>query len=95
MNLINSLNAMKKKIIFSVLSMAMIVVGALFYSYSKLLASSDGKEFLLENVEALSDGENGGSKCPRGCRNIGWGYNKILECDCNYDHFSDCNSWGC
>lgn len=49
----------------------------------------------VENIEALSDSEVSGSKCPNGCKDIGWGFRKILECDCNYDHFSICNSWGC
>ena len=49
---------------------------------------------MMENVEALSGTETGDAKCPSGCKNIGWGTNKILECDCNYDHFSSCESWG-
>ena len=49
---------------------------------------------LEENVEALTSGESGAA-CPDGCKNIGWGFNKILECDCNYDHLSCCDSWGC
>lgn len=55
---------------------------------------SDTDLLLSENVEALSKSESG-VKCPNGCKDIGWGWNKILECDCNYDHFSKCNSWGC
>lgn len=50
---------------------------------------------LEENVEALTAGEPSGAKCPNGCSDIGWGINKILECDCNYDHLSNCNRWGC
>jgi hypothetical protein len=46
------------------------------------------------NVEALSGSESG-AKCPNGCSEIGWGWDKILECDCDYDHYSCCNRWGC
>jgi hypothetical protein len=48
----------------------------------------------IANVEALSSSESG-AKCPNGCSDIGWGWNKILECDCDYDHFSCCDKWGC
>lgn len=61
------------------------------YSFSTL---NGDVGLLIENVEALSSGESG-AKCPNGCRSIGWGLDKILECDCNYDHLSCCNSWGC
>lgn len=63
--------------------------------YSSQTFSSSPNELMMENVEALSGTETGGAKCPNGCKNIGWGTNKILECDCNYDHFSSCESWGC
>jgi hypothetical protein len=48
----------------------------------------------LSNVEAIASGE-GSTFCSNGCSDIGWGMNKILECDCNYDHFSSCERWGC
>lgn len=63
-------------------------------------------DLILDNIEALAkepdtddqaappDG-GGGSDCPKGCSSIGWGMSKILECDCNYDHFSSCDRWGC
>lgn len=64
--------------------------------YSDYGRNQDGTDLLIENVEALSGGtEASGAKCPNGCKNIGWGLNKILECDCNYDHLSCCDSWGC
>jgi len=49
---------------------------------------------LSANIEALANDESG-TDCPNGCSDIGWGTSKILECDCNYDHFSSCNRWGC
>ena len=62
--------------------------------------SAQNSDLALENIEAISGSESGGSgasgaKCPNGCSDFGWGWNKILECDCNYDHFSCCDRWGC
>lgn len=51
-------------------------------------------DIALSNIEALTI-EESGAKCPNGCASIGWGTDKILECDCNYDHFSSCDRWGC
>jgi len=49
----------------------------------------------LANIEALAQGESG-TKCPNGCRDIGWGTHKVLRCDCGYTgHFSSCSVWGC
>lgn len=48
----------------------------------------------MANIDALSNSESG-AKCPNGCSSIGWGWDKILECDCNYDHLSCCDRWGC
>lgn len=58
---------------------------------------------LYSDVVSIAGGEKvalvlmvgGGSDCPNGCSSIGWGMSKILECDCNYDHFSSCDRWGC
>ena len=73
-----------------------VAVAATFAGYN--IYQSQEKEtmsdLMLANVEALANGESG-AKCPNGCSEIGWGTNKILECDCNYDHFSCCNRWGC
>lgn len=64
-------------------------------SFSSQIFATPSNDVMMQNVEALSDSEGSGAKCPKGCRSIGWGTDKILECDCNYDHFSCCNLWGC
>ena len=51
-------------------------------------------DIVIANIEALTSTESG-VNCLSGCKHIGWGWDKILECDCNYDHFSSCGSWGC
>jgi hypothetical protein len=84
---------MKKKI-FIVFVLACVCVGITAYK-SQFIASSESNDLMMQNIEALSDPDQSGAKCPNGCKNIGWGVNKILECDCNYDHFSCCESWGC
>lgn len=48
----------------------------------------------MENIEALSSNE-AGVKCPDGCSSIGFGFNKILDCHCEYKSLSSCNKWGC
>lgn len=70
-------------------------VAAGYVSYGAYSSQLEDDTLLLENVEALATDRESGAKCPNGCRDIGWGWNKILECDCNYDHFSSCKSWGC
>lgn len=86
---------MKKKlakVLFpSLLITALLCSGHKAYGVWK---ESVGESLLEQNVEALSKTETG-PKCSNGCKDIGWGWNKILECDCNYDHFSSCNNWGC
>ena len=85
---------MNKKII-GALCLAIACTGAVVYSKHYVFnGSTSPNELMMENVEALSGTETGDAKCPSGCKNIGWGTNKILECDCNYDHFSSCESWG-
>lgn len=81
-----------RKILFPTLLVSTMLYGG-FISYNTIGSNTDSV-LLEQNVEALS-GNDVGAKCPKGCRNIGWGLNKILECDCNYDHFSSCDSWGC
>uniref|UniRef100_UPI004024B945 NVEALA domain-containing protein n=1 Tax=Bacteroides uniformis TaxID=820 RepID=UPI004024B945 len=67
------------------------VAGYGVYTNQKVDTMTD---LMLANVEALANDESG-AECPNGCSDIGWGTSKILECDCNYDHFSCCNRWGC
>ncbi len=83
------------KMAFAVVAIAAVGLGS-YKAYSSYTAANMSEEDLLmqENVDALSSDENG-AKCPKGCRDIGWGVDKILECDCNYDHVSCCKSWGC
>lgn len=83
---------MKKNILkASFVAAFAMIAGYSVYNSQKDVALSD---IALANVEALASGESG-AKCPNGCSAIGWGTTKILECDCNYDHFSSCNRWGC
>ena len=82
---------MKKTIKIAMVAVVAAVAGMGIYSSQKADAMSN---IALANVEALASGESG-SRCPSGCSDIGWGTSKILECDCNYDHFSCCNRWGC
>lgn len=86
---------MKKNVINAtfVLSFVVVAVVSGMKAYNAT-CQSEVDLILAENVEALSKDESG-AKCPNGCRDIGWGWDKILECDCNYDHFSRCKSWGC
>jgi hypothetical protein len=83
---------MKLKLIFG--GIAVLVIAAVA-AWNVGLSSQKSKlsGTMLENVEALSS-ETGGNGC-NGCSDIGWGTHKILECDCNYDHFSSCSRWGC
>ncbi|MQN12162.1 hypothetical protein F7D95_04860 [Prevotella copri] len=83
---------MNKKLL-GVACLAIACAGGLVFS-SQIFATPSN-DVMMQNVEALSDSEGSGAKCPKGCRSIGWGTDKILECDCNYDHFSCCNLWGC
>jgi hypothetical protein len=83
---------MKKKIISIAFVAAIAVTTAWNFIQSK--TEVELSDLALANVEALASGENSGSGCS-GCSSIGWGWNKVLECDCNYDHFSDCDRWGC
>lgn len=47
------------------------------------------------NLDALADNESG-SICTGGCKRIGWGWDKILMCNCDYTGtFSTCDEWGC
>ena len=86
----------RKKVKSAMLVSALVVVSVLVLK-SYMVYCSNGRTsdlMLEENVEALTSGESGAA-CPNGCKDIGWGLNKILEFDCNYDHFSCCDSWGC
>lgn len=84
---------MKRKLKLALASVCVVAAG--FGGMKAYNAANPSEADLLsENVEALSGGESH-AKCPNGCRSIGWGWSKILECDCNYDHFSCCDSWGC
>lgn len=86
----------RKKVKSAMLVSALVVVSVLVLK-SYMVYCSNGRTsdlMLEENVEALTSGESGAA-CPDVCKNIGWGFNKILECDCNYDHLSCCDSWGC
>jgi len=61
-------------------------------SYKNINSVSD---LLLANVEALADDESAGP-CTQGCKQIGWGWDQILKCSCDYTFwFSTCDSWGC
>lgn len=71
-----------------------LIVGVSFFSSGSVSEQNPMSGLQMANITALS-GTESGSKCPNGCSNIGWGWNKILECDCNYDHFSCCDKWGC
>ncbi len=81
---------MRKKIIGVIAVIAIAAVAAFNMGFSE----NNLSEISLANIEALAQTESG-AKCPNGCKDIGWGTSKILECDCNYDHFSCCNNWGC
>lgn len=83
---------MRKKIIKATFVAAFVfVAGYVAYTSQQ---KTDMSDLTMANIEALASGESG-SKCPNGCSSIGWGTSKILECDCNYDHFSSCDRWGC
>lgn len=84
---------MKKKVFVSLAFAAVVAMG--YVGYGAYSPQSEEEALLLENVEALTGSDVSGAKCPNGCKHIGWGWDKILECDCNYDHFSSCKSWGC
>ena len=74
---------------------AIVIAGGTAFLFGNASADDSLQSDLqMANVTALSRSETG-AKCPNGCSNIGWGWDKILECDCNYDHFSCCNKWGC
>lgn len=83
---------MKKNILKVAFAAAFVAVaGYGIYTNQKM----DSMSLLLSaNVEALANDESG-VNCPNGCSQIGWGMDKILECDCSYDHFSSCDRWGC
>lgn len=83
---------MKKKILGGVAVMVIAAVGVFNVNFSN--SSDNLLGITMANIEALANGESG-AKCPNGCSSIGWGTSKILECDCNYDHFSSCSRWGC
>lgn len=82
-----------KKNIFTIFfaSAFALMAGYVVYASQQEVEMSD---LAIANVEALASGESG-ADCPNGCSAIGWGTTKILECDCNYDHFSSCDRWGC
>jgi hypothetical protein len=82
---------MKKKMLGIIAFAAIAAVAG--WNYNQNMNNVNLSDLALENVEALASGEGGGA-CD-GCSDIGWGTSKILECDCNYDHFSCCNRWGC
>ena len=82
---------MKLKIFLSTI---MLAGGVLFFLGKEDSTGFTDSTLRMANIMALSKSESG-PKCPNGCKDIGWGWDKILECDCNYDHFSSCNSWGC
>lgn len=79
-----------------------VVAGVVGFTLQNKMQKSQTDSILL-NLEALTDGEGSGNtesgqsgaKCPNGCSSIGWGMDKILECNCDYDHFSCCDRWGC
>ena len=78
---------------------AILIAATVTFAYQNQ-ESAQISDLALENIEAISGSEGGasgasGAKCPNGCSSIGWGWEKILECDCNYDHFSCCDRWGC
>lgn len=73
----------------------MVAAGAGSWKAYNVLSTNETNLLLEQNIEALSRNESSGAKCPNGCRNIGWVFDKILECDCEYDHLSCCKSWGC
>jgi hypothetical protein len=88
---------MRNKII-SVVFIAAIAVAAAWNFSQSSNAGVELSDIALANVEALAADEESDSKpkwCTNGCSAIGWGTEKILECDCNYDHASKCNRWGC
>lgn len=93
---INKKIIMKKSFFKATLTVVCVVaVGTgSWRAYSAYNTNGNETDILAENVEALSNGDVSGAKCPNGCKDIGWGWNKILECDCEYDHFSCCDSWG-
>ena len=78
---------------------AMAVIAGIVGSVMQNKMQKSEPDAITMNLEALTAGntESGqsGAKCPNGCSAIGWGTHKILECDCNYDHVSCCNRWGC
>lgn len=82
---------MKKKLIFT--AFAAVAVIATTSAISQI-GPPEVSSLTLANIEALTRSACG-AKCPAGCSHIGWGWDKILECDCNYDHFSSCDRWGC
>ena len=80
---------MKKIFIAAVLTVATAMGGFLCYNENDADGLSD---IAKANIEALA---NEMPDCLGGCRDIGWGFNKILECDCEYDYFSFFFVWGC
>ena len=84
---------MKKKILGG-FAVAVIAAVAAFNVNVNITAGNELSAISLANVEALAQSETG--NCPSGCKNIGWGTNEILRCDCSYtSYFSSCASWGC
>ena len=85
-----------KKNVKLTLAVVMVVAAAFggVKTYGAYAGASESDQLFSENIEALSNSESG-VRCTTGCKAIGWGWGKILECDCNYDHFSCCDTWGC
>lgn len=73
---------------------AILAGGTAFFFGNESSDDNNVSDLQMANVKALSNNESG-ARCPNGCSNICWGWDKILECDCNYDHFSFCSRWGC
>jgi hypothetical protein len=84
---------MKKKILIGLAAVAVATIAAVNITiYSQ---NSDLSALSLANVEALAQ-ESGRGWCYGGCRDIGWGYNRVLMCSCSYTgYFSECDLWEC
>ncbi|WP_118194494.1 NVEALA domain-containing protein [Albibacterium indicum] len=83
---------MKKKILGAVAATAFAAVMALNLNVG--IGANETSALTMNNIEALANGE--GADCPNGCKDVGWGTQEILKCDCTYtSYFSSCDSWGC
>jgi hypothetical protein len=81
---------MKKRILIGIAAAVVVAMSAV--SVNIALQGNNLSELSLANVEALA-GEAAGCN---GCKDIGWGTQQILKCDCHYTGiWSSCNNWGC